>query len=185
MADMSVAKWAWTKCQWYLVLHHGYSMRDVAITGYIRSFDRFYKVKHSESLCCSFEYKSSGDCLGGCHGNIAWLLPYKVFQLQIYRCLWSFATESTQDAEQDIVVARLTVIVKMGQGVCSFFICLERQPIQWLYIIKTNSQCNYLTGSTRNCWCSSSWSGRERVAFLLAYTGSQYCAYVYQQRSQC
>jgi len=129
-------------------------MRDVAIKVYIRSFDRFYRLKHSESLTCSLENELSCDCPGGCRGNIACLLAYKGSQLPVYRCLWSFATLITQDAKSKIVVARLTIIVKMGQEARSFRFCLERQPIQWLYITMTNSRWYYLTYMTKNHWRS-------------------------------
>jgi len=109
-------------------------------------------LKHSGSLSCSLENNLSCDCPGGYRGNITCSLAYKGYQLPVYRCLWSFATLITQDARPKINVARLTMIVKMGQGACSLHFCLDRQPIQWLYITMTNSQRYYLTYRMKNCW---------------------------------
>jgi len=50
-------------------------MRDVAVNGYIQSFDRFYWLKCSVSLGCSFENELNCGCLGGCRGNSAFYLP--------------------------------------------------------------------------------------------------------------
>ena len=126
----------------------------MAINAYVRIFDYFYRLLHSGSLNCYFENELICDCPGGCCGNIACLLPYKVRQLPVFRSLLSFATEITHDARPTIIVAQLMVIVKMGLGACSFFFGLERQPIQWLYITTTNSQCNYLAYRTKNLWNS-------------------------------
>jgi len=139
---------------WFWALYHGESMRDVAVTFYIRGSDRFYRLKHSGWLSCSLDNESSCDCPEGCRGNIACLLAYTGYQFPVYRCLWSFATLITQHARPEIILALLTMIVKMGQGACSFHFCLERQPTEWLYITMTNSRCFYLPYMTKHCWHS-------------------------------
>jgi len=126
-------------------------MRDVAVNVYIQSCHRFYRLKHSRSLSCSLNNELSCNCPGGCRRNFACYYAHKGYQLPVYRCLWSFSTLITQDARPKIVVAWLTIIVKMGQGACSYFYVLERQPIQRLYITTTNSRCNHLTYRIKNC----------------------------------
>jgi len=43
-----------------------------------------------------------------------------------------------QDAFPKIADIPLTLIVKMGKGVCHFLFCLWRQPILWLCIKRSN-----------------------------------------------
>jgi len=49
----------------------------VAINDYIQSCDRFYRLKRSVSLGCSFENELNCGCPGGCHGNVACYLSIK------------------------------------------------------------------------------------------------------------
>ena len=152
IANTPVANWAITEAQWYLALHHAQSMGDVAGNVYIWSFKQLYRLTRSESLSCILGNESSCDCPGGCHGNIAYVLPNKGYQLTVYRCLWLFAALITQDASPIIVVAWLMIIVKIGYGACSYFMCLAGQPIQWLYTSATNSLCNYFNDMTKHHW---------------------------------
>jgi hypothetical protein len=130
-------------------------MRNEAVKLDIWSVDQFYRLKHFRSLSCSVEKELSFDCPGGCSGNISCLLTYKRYQLPVHWCQWSFATFITQCARPPIIIAWLMFIVKMGQGACKFSFCLERTPIQWLYITMTVSWCYYLTYRTKCHWRSA------------------------------
>jgi len=148
---MPVANWVSTEPHLFLALHHGWWMRDVAFNIYIRSVDRYCRLRHSGSLSCSLGKELCCDSPGGCHGNITCSLTYNRCLLPVPRCLWSFATQIPQHGRPNIVGPQLTIIVKMWQGPCSSFLCVQRQPIQWLYITTTNSLCDYQTYTTKNC----------------------------------
>ena len=53
-----------------------------------------------------------------------------------------------------IVDAQLTLIFKMGQGACCFFLCLWRVETLPLCIFPTKSRCYYPTYRTKNGWRS-------------------------------
>jgi len=52
-------------------------MRHVAVNGYIPSCDRFYRLKSSVSLGCSFENELNCGCPGGCRRKVACYVPVK------------------------------------------------------------------------------------------------------------
>jgi hypothetical protein len=96
----------------------------MAAHSYIWIFDRFYRLKHLGSLKCSIENELRCDCPEGCRGTISCLSAYKGSQNLVFRCLKSFASKITQDSGPKIIVALLTLIVKMGQGEYRILFCL-------------------------------------------------------------
>jgi len=88
--------WSWkrvsTECQQFLVLHHGESKHDGAITVHVRCCELVFMLNGSQTLSCSFQTESSCDCPGGCCMNISGLSAYKGCQLLVYRCLQSSTT---------------------------------------------------------------------------------------------
>jgi len=135
------SRWASTERQQFWALHDGYSKREMAASGYIWSFDRFYRLKHLGSLSCSIENELDCDCPGGCRETTSLILAYRGCQNLVSRCLRS-------------VDAPLTFIVRMGQGASYFLFCLRRRPIQRLSITTINSHYINLTYRTQNRWCS-------------------------------
>jgi hypothetical protein len=88
----------------------------MAANSYIWSFDWLYRLKRLGSLSCSIESELSCDCPRGCRGTISFLSANKGSQNLVFTCLQSFASKITQDSGPKIIVALLTLTVKMGQG---------------------------------------------------------------------
>ena len=114
-------KWASTEHQWFLALHDGYTKHKMASNFYIWRFDWFYRLKCSGSLSCWIENELSCDHLGGRRGTISCSSAYKGRHNLLYRCLRSLTAKITWDSRPKIIVALLTLIVKMGYRECSIF----------------------------------------------------------------
>jgi len=79
---------------------------------------------------------------------------YNGGQYLIYDWLEPITSQNTTDARPKIIHAPLMLIVKMGQGACSYEFCVWRWLIVWLCITMTESILNCLEYKTWHCSCS-------------------------------
>ena len=82
------------------------------------------------------------------------MLAYKTGQNSIYRQLLPSRVSINHHARSTSVDAALTLIFKIGQGVCHCLFGLQRRPIICICITKNKSLYNYLTYKTENRWYS-------------------------------
>jgi len=135
-------------------MHHCYSLCDVVIIVYIHFFDCFCSLKGSRRRDDSSVNDMSCDYPGGCRGNIPSVSASKGCQVIFYECLWSGATQITEDARPKIVDPPLTLIFKMGLGgYCNLF-CQYRQQILCFWLSATYCLSDYPGCNTKICWHS-------------------------------
>jgi len=160
-------KWASTQCQRYLEFYHGKIKCGVAVIVYIRSFDRFCRLKCSWTLGCSIIHETSCDCLEGCRANFSCLSVYIGCPFLVYRCLRSFAILITRDGRAKIIYAQLTLLFMMGQGVSLLLFCQYRLSVLLLCITTTKLLLNYQTNKTYNRCCSVDAHSHDAVESIL------------------
>jgi len=127
------------------------NLRDGHSCQYIKC-NQFRRLTHSRSLSSSIKHQVSCDCVGACRGTISWLPAHNSFQNLVYRYLRSCTTKVTQDSWPTIIVALVTIIVKMKHGECCILTGIHRRWRRWLQLTITKSHINILTYSPKNSW---------------------------------
>ena len=86
--------------------------------------------------------------------HVALSFSLKASQYHIYEWPQLIAMQITNDARPKIVDAPLTLIFRMGQGVCGSFFCLKSQPIPHLWMAANNRHADYQWCKSKNRWRS-------------------------------
>jgi len=84
--------------------------------------------------------------------HITIVFAWEGSQYLIYIYFQPIATLVTQDGKPKIVDGLLILSFSRGQWPCCCLFCLQRLPIQRLYITATKSHFHYHTFKTNNCW---------------------------------
>ena len=120
----------------------------------------FYKQGFG-SLSGLIRKRSSHDSLPDNHNFIYFpccnlvilnVLVHKTSQNSIYRPLWVSCALINHPARPKIIDDPLTLIFRMGQGVCLLLFRVGKRPIHPLWLFASNRQLDYSWSKSKNHW---------------------------------
>jgi hypothetical protein len=109
--------------------------------------------------------------------HIAFSFAYKGNLYIMYECLRPIATQSNHAAKLIIVDILLTLILRMGRGVCHFIFCIQIQPIRHFERLRPVATQSTEGGKPKIIdmpLTIISECGRECDSLVVEYTGGQY-----------